>query len=385
MEHIVENNDYSNEDDAHVVLKRVSELHCADDNLEAQKEALRQQMAVEIAEYDAIFRADKEESVVQWNNRSGIVEEGRVENKISFKSADKIKLDVGGECYTTTVATLRSIPGSKLDKFFSGRFPLDPPVSEHDDDVLFIDRDGVIFREILNYLRDPEVYQLPSREDTLRSLLLEARFYGLSDLADKIDPPFCKSISMESSILDDPMKQMLLKMIMIEQGRSMTANRIYAHIGSSNNTGFEAALSNKGDIVIVVESTNGCVFGAYVRGLDCRLRSFIGHYTMGHPDNFLFSLGWRGVMTPPLKLLASRKNKNLYLCHDGLHMWTDFVVSCTPGGSFSCIPAKYCTVAPGYALPPSETLQEGTLCGSPGNGRYTPRKTEVFSVDILPE
>lgn len=380
--------------DVAVVLKRVTELHCADnlDDLEAQKDALRRQIAAERAEFDALFRADVEGLRVLSGEQGIDDQKGQPESFVDLSAARKLKLDVGGVMYTTTAGTLRNVPGSKLDKMFSGRFPISDyyDAADVDDNTIFIDRDGMVFREVLNYLRDIRAYVLPSNADELRMLLLEARYYGLNDLANLIAPPFCKTISIDSSVLDEPMKHTLMKMIMVDKnaGGSVRGQRIHTHVAGSVNAGFDTALAHRSDVVVVVESSNGCVFGAYIRDLvGTRAHTGpTGHYTMGHPDNFLFSLGWRGELTPPLKLLASRRNKNVYVSGEGLHMWTDLVVSCSPSAAHTrtCSPSKYCTVAPGYQLPPCESLRDGTLCGSPGTARYTARKTEVFSLFISP-
>jgi N-acetylneuraminic acid mutarotase len=63
-----------------------------------------------------------------------------------------IELDVGGSKFVTSVATLRSSEGSMLDALFSGRYAVD--VCEAGEGVVFLDRDGEVFRHILAYLRD---------------------------------------------------------------------------------------------------------------------------------------------------------------------------------------------------------------------------------------
>ena len=57
---------------------------------------------------------------------------------------------MGGVRYVTSVATLRSRPGSMLDAMFSGRYNIE----EEDGSGAFLDRDGGLFAHILAYLRD---------------------------------------------------------------------------------------------------------------------------------------------------------------------------------------------------------------------------------------
>ena len=57
------------------------------------------------------------------------------------QASKKIKLDVGGQTFSTSLSTLNSFPDSMLGAWFSGRHPLEPG----DDGAYFIDRDGTNF------------------------------------------------------------------------------------------------------------------------------------------------------------------------------------------------------------------------------------------------
>jgi hypothetical protein len=61
----------------------------------------------------------------------------------------RIVLDIGGYRYTTSVETLRRIPGTFFDAYFSGRYTMD----RSDDGSIFIDRNGEHFGQVLDYLR----------------------------------------------------------------------------------------------------------------------------------------------------------------------------------------------------------------------------------------
>ena len=63
----------------------------------------------------------------------------------------KVHLDVGGHKFTTSLATLTSVPDTYLEVMFSGRYPLVADL----DNTYFIDRSGAHFGHILNFLRDP--------------------------------------------------------------------------------------------------------------------------------------------------------------------------------------------------------------------------------------
>ena len=62
-----------------------------------------------------------------------------------------VHLDVGGKNYTTSLATLKSVPGSRIYNTFTGRTAV---TLDKKTNCYFIDRDGELFRYVLQYLRD---------------------------------------------------------------------------------------------------------------------------------------------------------------------------------------------------------------------------------------
>ena len=88
-----------------------------------------------------------------------------------------IRLNVGGERYTTTRATLTRYPGSMLGAMFSGSLA----TSIDEQGCFFIDRDGPMFRHVLNFLRSGRL-SLPADFHQLNLLSVEADFYQIEDL-----------------------------------------------------------------------------------------------------------------------------------------------------------------------------------------------------------
>ena len=89
----------------------------------------------------------------------------------------RIKLDIGGHVYATSVSTLTKDPQSMLTAMISGRHS----IKKQEDGSYFFDRDGTHFRYILNFLRDgcgKEVL-LPSNSDARTELQREAEYYLL--------------------------------------------------------------------------------------------------------------------------------------------------------------------------------------------------------------
>ncbi|XP_011676650.1 BTB/POZ domain-containing protein KCTD12-like [Strongylocentrotus purpuratus] len=91
-----------------------------------------------------------------------------------------LELNVGGQAYTTALSTLTKDRDSLLAEIFTGRSESD---LAHRDSRgrYFIDRDGQLFRYILDYLRTHKLL-LPEDFSETSRLYEEARFYRLAGL-----------------------------------------------------------------------------------------------------------------------------------------------------------------------------------------------------------
>ncbi|KAF7492056.1 BTB/POZ domain-containing protein KCTD8 [Sarcoptes scabiei] len=105
-----------------------------------------------------------------------------------------IQLNVGGQKYVTELKTLMFDPNSRLAKWFQ---PLENNPVRYDklellkDDKgrFIIDRDGSLFRYVLNYLRSEGAINLPEHFTEHRLLRIEAEFFGLDALAKALISP----------------------------------------------------------------------------------------------------------------------------------------------------------------------------------------------------
>lgn len=86
-----------------------------------------------------------------------------------------VYLNVGGVSYVTRRSTLLECESS----FFSGIVKSHPECAE-----IFIDRDPMHFRYILNWMRG--VRHLPEEDSVLRELVWEADYYCLGSMKDAI-------------------------------------------------------------------------------------------------------------------------------------------------------------------------------------------------------
>ena len=97
---------------------------------------------------------------------------------------DIVTVDVGGTEFKTLMSTLKK--SDTMLRLFCGEEIRN--VAKVKSGTIFIDRDPKHFPIILNYLRDQDHYQrermasIPTEEDELAELELEARFYGIKEL-----------------------------------------------------------------------------------------------------------------------------------------------------------------------------------------------------------
>ena len=186
----------------------------------------------------------------------------RMEN---MQLSAKVKLNVGGVLFTTTVQTLTKDPDSMLAAMFSGRFPTKPAK----DGTFFIDRDGTYFRYILNYLRDGKL-SLPEGATFFEEIEAEAEFYQIQGILDELGKPRpSKSADRgakatepfaESKILTQEHAKILLGMVPYKTGRWRLLFRASRDGFAADS--FHSKCDKKGPTVTVVQS-GSFIFGGF--------------------------------------------------------------------------------------------------------------------------
>lgn len=128
---------------------------------------------------------------------------------MSASNEKVIELNVGGVHYTSTLKTLISDRNSRLFSYFATQgndteiTPV-PSLTRDAKERIFIDRDGVLFRFILDYLRD-EAIQLPDGFREKKRLLNEAQYFKLAGLVKCLQamndnhPPGCITVGYRGS------------------------------------------------------------------------------------------------------------------------------------------------------------------------------------------
>lgn len=106
-----------------------------------------------------------------------------------------VELNVGGQVYVTRLETLAAVPNSLLWTKFTQGSPGELPKDSKG--RFFFDRDGFLFRYILDYLRDSELF-LPEFFKEKRRLQREADFFQLPELSRRL-----AAASKDSSYTED--------------------------------------------------------------------------------------------------------------------------------------------------------------------------------------
>lgn len=119
------------------------------------------------------FTLDKRSDLIKMSANSG--------PKLEFP--DIVELNVGGVFYTASLATLTKYKESQLGKVFTGESEL--KLVKDSKGKYFLDRDGVLFRYILDYLRNDKIV-LPENFHEKDRLRNEADYFDLPDMVESI-------------------------------------------------------------------------------------------------------------------------------------------------------------------------------------------------------
>uniref|UniRef100_A0A8C0ZPI7 Potassium channel regulatory protein n=1 Tax=Castor canadensis TaxID=51338 RepID=A0A8C0ZPI7_CASCN len=99
-----------------------------------------------------------------------------------MSSRELVTLNVGGKIFTTRLSTMKQFPASRLARMLAGKDQEFKMI----DGQIFVDRDGVLFSFILDFLRTHQLL-LPSGFSDYLRLQREALFYELDSLVDLLN------------------------------------------------------------------------------------------------------------------------------------------------------------------------------------------------------
>jgi hypothetical protein len=147
--------------------------------LQTTMSKMRLQFEKLVEEKEDFERWREEQAAVLELERKQFEQQKKVVAQIIQGQSGRVRVNVGGHYYDTSLATLTKDSQSMLSAMFSGRYGL----IQDSDGSYFIDRDGTHFRYILNFLRDNTVI-VPPNYLLHMELLKEADFYQLDGLAE---------------------------------------------------------------------------------------------------------------------------------------------------------------------------------------------------------
>jgi len=167
---------------------------------------------------------------------------------------DPIILNVGGERFSTSLSSLRSIKGSFFEKMF--RKGANTTVGA--DGTYFIDRDPSSFGHILDYLRNGDLL-IKSDDQSLRMKLLDdAEYYTLpTSLLEYLRWTSAEGIDLwysEVAFLNRELKKV---------NRELGGLLYQASKDGYSDSAFHQRCLNKGPNVVIIETKLGTIFGGY--------------------------------------------------------------------------------------------------------------------------
>ncbi|XP_035281117.1 BTB/POZ domain-containing protein KCTD8-like [Anguilla anguilla] len=114
-------------------------------------------------------------------------------SEVSSPFPEVVELNVGGQVYVTRLSTLVSVPDTTLHAMFARRPPRELPRDSRG--RFFIDRDGFLFRYVLDFLRDRQLV-LPEHFPEKERLQREAEHFQLGELLRQLAPRVAKQGSL---------------------------------------------------------------------------------------------------------------------------------------------------------------------------------------------
>jgi len=183
-------------------------------------------------------------------------EEEDLGNEKNATLKDPITMNVGGELFSTSLATLRAKTGTYLEKMF--RKGSSTTCSA--DGSYFIDRDPSTFGYVLEYLRSDDMLVKSGDESIRMQVLDDAKFFQLSaslqvylrwsSLREGLDLSYA-----EFSFLNKELKALSLEL----GGLLYQASK-----DDDSSSNFHSRCDSKGETVVIIETTAGNMFGGFI-------------------------------------------------------------------------------------------------------------------------
>lgn len=164
-----------------------------------------------------------------------------------------VPLNVGGKIYTASLTTLTRYPKTMLAAMFSGRLPVETDANGN----YFIDRDGKLFRFVLNFLRSSQL-NLPSGFDEFEQLKQEADFYQIKDLLAIINKASSKQshVTRHKEVFYEHMELVCRPRFVEVFGNKSTMEECFKKSLFSSYVTFECTTTTEGTANLEIKLTN---------------------------------------------------------------------------------------------------------------------------------
>ena len=239
-----------------------------------------------LVEYEAKFeqlhsqaeKVQQEQIEKETNLHNATVEWREVKSRLEssvMPGNQKVKLNVGGRLFQTTVETLTKYSGDKLTYFkalFSRQWQLE---KDPNDESIFIDRDGDLFEYILQYLRTGRTPIDINHALLRQDLTVEAQFYKLDALVNLLDENSVKEKPLPRSHSSAGSNQFYIDTKILSSSDQIELNKLGGYenqrwqvIYRASRDGYTAEAFHRicdgcFPTMTVIRSTNNCVFGGF--------------------------------------------------------------------------------------------------------------------------
>jgi hypothetical protein len=170
----------------------LTKARCVFEAVEQQRIMSLAEVAEERAKGLAELAKERDKGLADVNARRGeLYREVATMQKHKEAQEGHVKLNIGGYHFETSVQTLRRVPHTFVDAYFSGRYAQDVCA----DGSNFVDRDGEHFGHVLEYMRDGVVSVADGVHASVSLLRLLKREFGFfcielvaEQAAEPVDP-----------------------------------------------------------------------------------------------------------------------------------------------------------------------------------------------------
>ncbi|GAU96398.1 hypothetical protein RvY_07850 [Ramazzottius varieornatus] len=157
-----------------------------------------------------------------------------------------VHIDVGGIIYTSSLETLTKFPESRLAKLFNGNIPI---VLDSLKQHYFLDRDGRMFRHVLNYVRHGRL-MVPKTFQEWALLYEEAKWFSVPGMVQDIEEHLERKPVEPDEELESPRPAKRSRKVSLSNGRNTFATT--APPADNRSTTPEVTFSNHDCVTILI-------------------------------------------------------------------------------------------------------------------------------------